>query len=249
MNLIAELLGGLMRWIYDSLHANFTEPADISFYAITIIIMTLLVSLITIPMTRSQQKQAAKTATIKPKIDEIQKKYSYDPQILQQKMQELYKEEGMNPGLSSCLVLIFQFVILLALLRVIRDPQTYVFKESFGTIRDNFYWVPSLKEPDPIIFGLPLMTSLSQFAVQLFTMKTNPQAQAQNQAMGSMNSMLMVMPLIYFFMFKNLPAGLPLYWTTSSLVRLIMLAVIYLIERSKGEKVIDEKNNNKISKK
>lgn len=248
MNFIAGLLGTLMRWIYDTLQANFSEPADLSFYAVSIILMTVLVSLITIPMTSGQQKQAQKTSQLKPKMDEIQKKYSYDPQIYQKKMQELYKEEGVNPGFSSCFVMIFQLVILLALYRVIREPGTYVFKDGFDTIKDNFYWVPTLQEKDPIIFGLPLMTSLSQFVVQLFTMKTNPQMQAQNNPMGSMNTMLLMMPLVYFFMFRNLPAGLPLYWTTSSIVRLIILLITYLIGRAKGGEEVDEKNYNKNSK-
>ncbi len=77
-NFIATILGKLMRVIYDSLANNFTEPKSISYYAIAIIIMTLLVSLISIPVTISTQKQAEKTRAFKPKMDEIQKKYGYD---------------------------------------------------------------------------------------------------------------------------------------------------------------------------
>ena len=114
MKLVSDLVGSIMGWIYNFLQANFTEPSNISFYAISVILMTLLISLITIPMSRGQQKQAEKSAILKPKMDEIQKKYSYDPQIYQRKMQELYKEEGVNPGFSSCIVMIFQLVILIA---------------------------------------------------------------------------------------------------------------------------------------
>lgn len=249
MNFIASLLGTLMRWIYDTLQNNFTESANISFYAMSIILLTLLVNLITIPMMSSQKKTAQKSSSLKPKMDEIQKKYSYDPQIMQQKMQELYKEEGVNPGFSSCLVMIFQLIILMALYRVIRQPELFAFKDGFDGIRDNFLWVPSLQEKDPLIYGLPLLTSLSQFATSLFTMKTNPQMSGENNPMSSMNNMLLVMPLLYFFMFRNLPAGLPLYWTTSSLIRLIMLFITYLIGKSKGDKEVeDEKNNYKVSK-
>ena len=66
-NFIASILGKLMRWTYDSLSANFAEPTNISFYAIAIILMTLLVSLMIIPMTISQQKQAERTKVFKPK--------------------------------------------------------------------------------------------------------------------------------------------------------------------------------------
>ena len=48
LSFIAQILGSLMKFIYDSLVNNFTEPSNISFYAISIILMTVLVSLITI---------------------------------------------------------------------------------------------------------------------------------------------------------------------------------------------------------
>lgn len=245
MNFIASLLGTLMRWIYETLANNFTESADISFYAISIIIMTLIVNLITIPMMSNQKKTAEKSSQLKPKMEEIQKKYSYDPQIMQQKMQELYREEGVSPGISSCLVIIFQLLILMALYRVIREPEAYVFKDGIHNIRDNFYWVPTLQEKDPLFYGLPLLTSLTQFANSLFSMKTNPQMSGENNPMSSMNNMLLIMPLLYYFMFRNLPAGLPLYWTTSSIIRLILLAITQLIGKKQGEKEVeDEKNNN-----
>lgn len=245
---IARVVGIILRWIYDLLVNNFSEPENISLYAISIIIMTVLVSLITIPMTKNQQKQAEKSGEIKPKIDEIKKKYSYDPQIMQKKMQELYKEEGVGVGFSSCLVIIFQLFILIALNYVIRNPEKYVFTEGISHIKDNFFWVPTLQKADPLFYGLPLLTSLSQFVVQLFTMKTNPQMQSQNQApgMASMNNMFLLMPIMYYFMFRNLAAGLPLYWTTSSIARLVILACQYLIGLSKKDK--EEKDEKVVSK-
>lgn len=252
INFLATILGKLMRWIYDSLAAGSTEPNNISFYAISIIIMTLLVTLITVPVTISQQKQAEQTNRIKPKMDEIQKKYSYDPQIMQQKMQELYKEEGVNPGISSCLMMIFQLLILFALFRVMRDTTTYVFPEGITGIRKDFYWVKDLTQQDPYWFGLPLATSLSQFVVQLFSMKTNPQM--SEGPMSQMNTMFLLMPLLYFFMFRQLPAGLPLYYTMSSVIRFIIMVVMHYTVKKPGQarletvEVKDEKVNRKTGK-
>lgn len=222
---LASLLGKLMRWIYDSLAASYVEPSDISFYAISIILMTLLVSLIIIPVTISQQKQAENTRKIKPKMDEIRKKYSYDPQIMQQKMQELYREENVNPGLSSCLTMILQLLIILALFRVMQDTTKYVFPEGIEGIRKDFYWISDLTNKDPYWFGLPLTTSVSQVLVQLFSMKTNPQM--SEGPMASMNKTFLLMPILYFFMFRNLPAGLPLYYTMSSVIRLIIMVIMH----------------------
>ncbi|WP_311516374.1 YidC/Oxa1 family membrane protein insertase [uncultured Anaerococcus sp.] len=243
LNFIASILGKLMRWTYESLSANFTEPTNISFYAIAIILMTLFVSLMIIPMTVSQQKQAERTKIFKPKMEEIKKKYGYDQQIMQQKMQQLYKEEGVTPGLSGCLVMIIQVLVLFGLFRMMNNTTKYVFPEGLDNIRTNFYWVPNLLVKDPLWFGLPLLTSLSQFAVQLFSMKTNPQMQ-QGGAMGSMNNMFLVMPLMYFFLFRGLPAGLPLYYTLSSVFRLVIMVIMHFYMIAKKGDQENEKVNN-----
>lgn len=91
---IANILGKLMRILYDNIATNFTEPKTISFYAIAIIIMTLLVSLISIPVTISTQKQAEKTRSFKPKMDEIQKKYGYDQQVLQKRCKNFINKKA-----------------------------------------------------------------------------------------------------------------------------------------------------------
>lgn len=247
LSFIAQILGSLMKLIYDTLVNNFTEPSNMSFYSISIILMTVLVSLITIPMTMNQQKQAAKSGEIQPKVEAIKKKYSYDPQIMQQKMQQLYKEEGVGPGISSCLVMIFQLLILLSLYRVIQNPDKFIFAGKMHSIRDDFLWVPSLSKADPLFYGLPLFTSISQLGVQIITMRTSAQGQVQNTpGMGSMNNMLLAMPVVYYFVFRNLPAGLPLYWTTSSVSRLIILGGQYLVGLSKRDK---EEENEKINSK
>lgn len=230
LNFIATILGKLMRLIYDNLATSFTEPESISYYAIAIILMTLLVSLISIPVTVSTQKQAEKTRAIKPKMDEIQKKYGYDQQVLQQKMQEFYKEEGVAPGLGGCLPMIIQLIVLFGLFRMMQDTGKYVFPEGMSHIRTDFYWVKTLLEADPLWYGLPLLTSLSQLVTTLFSMKTNPQ---QQQAMGGMNTMMLVLPLVFFFTFRQLPAGLPLYYTLSSVFRLIIMVVMHLVMKDK----------------
>lgn len=64
-------------------------------------------------------------------------------------------------------------------------------------------------------------------------MKTNPQMQQAGGAMGGMNNMLLLMPLMYFFVFRGLPAGLPLYYTLSSLFRLVIMVIMHFSMRNK----------------
>lgn len=63
-------------------------------------------------------------------------------------------------------------------------------------------------------------------------------------AMGGMNNMLLLMPLMYFFVFKGLPAGLPLYYTLSSLFRLVIMVIMHFSMRNKKTELENEKVNN-----
>lgn len=232
-----------MRFMYEGLANLTSEPESISFYAISIILMTILTKAITIPLTVKSQKTQRQMQELQPEVEKLQKKYGYDQLILQQKTQEMYKEKGVSQiGFSSCITMIIPFIILIALFRVINDSGRFVFNSnvSMENISTNFFWVPTLMKSDPLWFGLPLATSLSQFAVSLFNMKTNP-AMNNNPQMGSMNTMFLILPLVYFFFFRSLPAGLPLYYTASSLIELIFRVVMYFFFENKNVPLEDKK--------
>lgn len=229
-NFIAKILGNVIRWIYDYLVNNYVEPGSISFYAISIIIMTFIVTLITIPMTISQQKQSEKMASLGPEMEALQKKYSYDPQVLQQQTAKLYKEKGVNTMGSSCLFMIIQLIILMGLLNVIRQPEVYFIKEGLSNIKTNFLRVDTLAKPDPLRYGLPLLTSLFQALEQLFNMKINPQS-TNNPQTDQMNKMFLLMPIIYYFPFRAMPAGMGLYRTVSSIFRLLIRIIMHLCRK------------------
>lgn len=254
MTYLAKILGYLLRFIYDFLANSSTEPQAVSFYALSIIIITVIIKFITIPITIKTQKSSQQMGELQPEIDKLKKKYGYDPKVLQEKTQQLYKEKGVSTmGCSSCLMVLVQFVILLALLRVIRQPNVYMFdsQAQFDSIARNFLWIKDLNLKDPLWYGLPLMTSLSQFGVTLFTTKTN-KAQ-QNSQMASMNTMFLIMPLAYYFAFRSMAAALPLYWTLSSIIEIIFRFVMHFFFDKEKEKEKEEKSkwdrNEKVSNK
>lgn len=238
LDFLARVLGTVLKYIYENIQHMFSEPKNISYYAIAIIIITIIAKLLIIPMTIQSQKQAQNMSRLKPKLDELEKKFGYDKQVLQKKQQELYKQEGASVmGCSSCGMMILQLIILFALYRVMREPAKYLFDNatSMDNIKTNFFWVGSLLKQDPLWFGLPLLTSISQFITSYFMMKTNP---TQNAQMSSMNNMLLILPLVYYFVFRSMPAGLPLYWTVSSVIEIIFRVIMYVFFNPKGEKEI-----------
>ncbi|MEK7120698.1 MAG: YidC/Oxa1 family membrane protein insertase, partial [Patescibacteria group bacterium] len=81
---------------------------------LSIIILTIVVKLITHPLTASQFKSMAKLRKLQPHLDKVKEKYGQDKARLQQETMKLYKEHGVNPA-GGCFPLLIQFPIFIAL--------------------------------------------------------------------------------------------------------------------------------------
>ncbi|MBO5230550.1 MAG: YidC/Oxa1 family membrane protein insertase [Clostridia bacterium] len=118
MTALYEILGVpfgfLLRLIYDTV--GFQN------YAISIVLLTLVTRLITIPSTISQQKGMAKTQRIQSKIRRIQTKYAGNQQKIQEETSALYQREGYNPMNAGCTPMLFQFILLFGLIGAIYYP-------------------------------------------------------------------------------------------------------------------------------
>ena len=66
-------------------------------YGWAIIFLTVLIRLIMWPLSVSQQRSMKKMQDLSPKLKEIQNRYKSDPQVMQKKMMEFYKEHNFNP--------------------------------------------------------------------------------------------------------------------------------------------------------
>ena len=114
-NIIGLPFGYLMRLIY----------MVVPNYAWAIIIFTLVTKLLFFPISYKTQKGAARMRLIQPKILKLQKSYSSNPTLLQQKTQELYAQEGYNP-MGSCLPSIIQMLLLFGVIDVVYKPITHI---------------------------------------------------------------------------------------------------------------------------
>ena len=133
---------------------------------------------------------------LQPKLQEIQRKYKNDPQTQQAKMMQLYKENNYNP-MSGCLIILIQFPILLAMFSVLRNPVEFVFRSQsvFDAINKGFLWIPDLGQPDPYLWGLPLLAGLTTYLqskiMMAKTVQTNPQAESSQKMMN------LILPFLY----------------------------------------------------
>ena len=91
-------------------------------YGIAIIVLTVTVRLAMWPLNVSQQRSMKMMQTLQPKLKAIQDRYKSDPQKMQQKMMEFYKEHKFNP-MGGCLPLLIQMPIFILLYSALMSPQ------------------------------------------------------------------------------------------------------------------------------
>lgn len=170
-------------------------------FGLAIILLTILIKIVLLPLTLKQDKSMKEMKMLQPKIEELKKKYQGDPQLLNQKTMELYKEHKVNPA-GGCLPLLVQLPILWALFGVLRKE---------GVVPDETFLWFSLVTPDPF-FVLPILNGAVSFVQQkLMGTSSNPQ----------MKNMLYIFPIMMIFISYKMPGGLQLYWLISSLTGVI----------------------------
>lgn len=222
MSYISSILGKFLKLIYDLLAGTFQEPASISHYALAIIIATIIIKAVVLPIQLNMIKSQKKMAELQPEIEKLQKKYKNDPQTLAVKQQQLYKDANYN-ALSGCLPMIIQLVVLMAFYRVFMFPEQYAFtdKTMFEAINKNFFYLPTLAAKDTTLI-LPLIAAFTTFLTSYLTSKSPANAAAQNPQAQSMNtSMMVVMPIMIFFMARNFQSALTLYWVVGNIFSVI----------------------------
>ena len=121
----ASLFGYLLNFIYNL----------IGNYGVAIILFSIIVKIILLPISISQQKTMKKTAKIQDELKVLQVKNKNNPEALQKETMELYKREKMNP-FSGCLSSIVQIILLFAVFYMVRCPLTYMKKVDNQVIQD-----------------------------------------------------------------------------------------------------------------
>lgn len=175
-------------------------------FGLAIIGVTILMKIILLPLTLKQDKSMKSMKKLQPELDKLKEKYKGDPKMLNQKTMELYQQHKVNPA-GGCLPLLVQLPILWALFGVLRGgivPQD-----------STFLWMELVK-PDPF-YILPVLNGVVSFVQQkVMGSSDNPQ----------MKNMMYMFPIMMVFISYKMPAGLQIYWLTSSLAGVIQQYLI-----------------------
>ena len=207
MGIIAKPLSLLLSWLYGLIGS----------YGIAIIILTIIVKLCLYPVYAKQIKSTLKMSAFQPKIQEIQQKYAKDRELMNEKLNELYKSEGASMY-SGCLPMIVQMVVIMGLFTLLRNPMNYLTSDMLFATHESFLWIKDLAQPDKWI--LPIAAAIATFfsyVMSQSTMTTSANA-AQTAAMTKI--MKYFFPLMILWMARSYPAGLALYWFGSQVIQI-----------------------------
>lgn len=91
-------------------------------FGLAIILLTVIIRLILWPLNVQQQRSMKKMQALSPKLKDLQNRYKSNPQMMQQKMMEFYKENEFNP-MGGCLPLLLQLPVFILLYSALMSPQ------------------------------------------------------------------------------------------------------------------------------
>jgi len=198
-------------------------------FGLAIIVLTIIVRLISWPLTKRQLNSSKVMQDMQPKIQELQKKYGKNQQKLQQEMMKLYKEAGVNP-LGCLWPMLVQFPIWIALYQAIMralatTPENLLdlahrlyswdIVNQAIPLSSKFLWL-DLGQPDPY-WILAIIVGGTMWVQQKMTQA--PAVDPRQQSTSRM--MLLMMPLMFGFLTLMFPSGLALYWAVSNIIGII----------------------------
>lgn len=197
---------------------------------VVLLLMTLVVKGVIFPATWKTYISSARMRVLKPKVDEINKKYPNEADAMkkQQEIMTMYSQYRVSP-MGGCLPMLIQFPILMAL---------FMFVPSAIELRQqSFLWANDLSTYDALItfpFNIPFLGDhLSLFCVLMtitnlmymtYTMKM--QDTGANPSMAAMKWMNYIMPVFFLFILNDYPAGLNYYYFLSTLISVVTMAVM-----------------------
>lgn len=199
-----------------------------------IIILTIIIrTLLLIPSQKAMRAQKRMTE-VQPKLEEIKKKYANDQARMAQETMLIWKTHKVNP-FSSCLPILIQIPILIALYHVIQNGLNpdqavfiYDFVPTFSLESINFNFLTfDLLEKSLIVF--PLLVGVLQFIqIKLSMGMRKKKGSSSLPAELEMTNKMMTyfMPVMIAVFTASLPAAVGLYWGTSTIYGILQQLVV-----------------------
>lgn len=201
-----------MLFVLDVFHAYLKLP-----YAFAIILLTVVVRGLMFPISKKQAIESEKMKVLAPKLKEIQEKHKDKPEEFAKAYRAFQKKYNYHP-MVGCLPALLQLPIFYGL-------YTSLY-QAVDLRLAKFLWIDNLAAPDALAelpftipwFGFTHLNLLPILTVILFVVQQKmftPPPTSEEQAMTY--KMMNFMMIAIGFMFYRVPAGLCLYFISSSL--------------------------------
>jgi YidC/Oxa1 family membrane protein insertase len=197
---IENVLTDVLTWLHDT--GGLT-------WAWSIVALTVIVRILLVPLAIRQIHSMQSLQLHAPEMKAIQQRYKADRQRQSEELMKFYRENKINPY-ASCLPIVFQIPIFIALFFVLRDFEDEIFP-LFPESSLEWLNIVDITEPTKDGWGplLLVVYVLSQLA-STWLMSTQMQSTAQRV-------MIMVLPIVFIPFILSFPSGLMIYWLTTNL--------------------------------
>ncbi|MCX4244040.1 membrane protein insertase YidC [Paraliomyxa miuraensis] len=194
---LGKMLLALLRWFHDLVQN----------WGLSIVLLTVLIKLVTLPLTLKQMSSMKRMKEIQPEMNKIKEKYGDDRVKQGQEMQALFARSGVNP-LAGCFPMLVQLPIWFALYSMLGA--------AVELVHEPFLWLPDLTEQDPF-YILPLALGALMIVQNRMMPSTMDAAQAK--------LMRWVMPIMFTVFMLFLPSGLGVYIFANIVLSLVQTAI------------------------
>ena len=196
---IEDLLTAVLEWLHSSVGLT---------WAWSIVALTVIVRMLLVPLTVRQIHSMQNLQAHAPEMKAIQQRWKHDRQRQNEELMKFYRENKINPA-SSCLPIVAQIPIFIALFFVLRDFEDEIFPQY---PQSSLEWLGLVTITEDVIKGWGPLLLVIYVASQLsssYLMSTTMQK--------AQRILLMALPILFIPFILNFPAGLMIYWLTTNL--------------------------------
>jgi YidC/Oxa1 family membrane protein insertase len=195
---VLQPLIGVEQWTLEALHSIGLG------WGLAIVGLTVLVRVCTLPLVVRQFRSQRELRRHMPQLRALQQRHRNDRERLQREMQAYYREHGINP-LAAFAPLLIQIPVFISLYYLMRhDVKNGLFGDA------GLLFIPHLtqKPHGAVLVALIVTYLVSQIASSLI---------ATRAMQGGQRGMMLALPLLFVGVVARFPAGLAVYWITTSL--------------------------------
>jgi YidC/Oxa1 family membrane protein insertase len=196
---LEDILTSVLEWLHSS--GGLT-------WAWSIVALTIIVRVLLVPLTVRQIHSMQNLQAHAPEMKAIQQRWKHDRQRQNEELMKFYRENKINPA-ASCLPIVAQIPIFIALFFVLRDFEDEIFPEYPNS---SLEWLGLVDITEPTRSGWgPLLLVIyvaSQLSSSYLMSATMQKAQ---------RILLMVLPIVFIPFILSFPSGLMVYWLTTNL--------------------------------